>query len=98
MLVIIEDQAHAEFCDTYVTIEEAFRELARRAVLPWSEPPNRCPCTSWRTCSRAYEIVAYDDSISPWKVLRRLGSLEISNAGVAWTGDFTGGRLSREIL
>jgi hypothetical protein len=96
MVVVIEDQRHADLQGTYGTVVEAFAELVRRAAIPWDEPPNRCPCTSWRTCSREYEILEYDDAVKPWKVLRRLGSLMISSAGVVWSGDFSDGRLSRE--
>ena len=97
MVVIIEDQTHAEWQGQYSSIEEAFGELTRRALIPWNEAPNRCPCQSWATCSRDYEILEYDDAVTPWRVLRRLGTLQVSSAGVRWSGNFAGGRLSQSL-
>jgi len=93
MVVVIEDQMHAEMHGTFGTVEQAFAELVRRAALAWDEPPNRCPCISWRKCGREYEILEYDDAVQPWRVSRRFGSLEVSSGGVVWSGDFSGGRL-----
>ena len=42
------------------------------------------PCTNWRTCGRAYEIVEYDTSSIPWKELRRVPVLEIDSSGANW--------------
>jgi hypothetical protein len=87
--VIIEDQSHAEKQKgEFHSIQHAFEELQRRATIPWDDIPNMCPCTSWQTCGREYEIIEYDTSVKPWKELRRLGTMEISAKGVVWSGDF----------
>jgi hypothetical protein len=81
----IEDELHAEPQDgEHATLAEAVAELRRRAALPWDEVPNVAPCTSWRTCGRAYEIVEYDTSSNPWKELRRIPFLEVNAAGAKW--------------
>lgn len=93
-MVVIEDQSHAEWqTDKYNSVQQAFDELQRRANLPWDKFPNVCPCTSWRTCGREYEIIEFDISVEPWKELRRLGMMEISAKGVVWSGDFENGVL-----
>lgn len=93
-LVVIEDESHAEWQEgRYRSVEEAFKELKRRSVLPWSEPPNVCPCTGWKTCDRKYFILEFDDSTTPWTELRRLGHLEVSARGIAWRDDFEYGEL-----
>jgi hypothetical protein len=93
MVVVIEDESHAEWQGTYATVDEAMRELVRRARVPWDEPPNRCPCISWRTCDRGYEIIEYDDAVAPWREVRRFGSLEVSQEGVVWAGQLSSGVL-----
>jgi len=92
-VVIIEDEFHAEGQGSYSSVQDAFEELTRRAALPWDQPPNRCPCTSWRTCHRDYHILEYDDSSTPWMQLRQLGYLEISSKGSLWSGDLANGCL-----
>ena len=64
--------------------EQASTELKRRAKIPWDEPPNVAPCNGWRACGRAYEVVEYDDSETPWKELSRTLVLEVSASGVKW--------------
>jgi hypothetical protein len=83
--VCIEDEAHAELHGEYPTFEEAVLELERRALVPWDQPPNVAPCTSWRTCGRRYEIVVYDEARAPWNEIKRVPMLEISASGVNWT-------------
>src|ERR1700744_276834 len=83
--VSIEDEAHAELHGEYPTFEEAILELERRALVPWDQPPNVAPCTSWRTCGRRYMIVVYDDACTPWNAIERVPMLEISASGVNWT-------------
>ena len=81
----IEDEQHAELQHgEYRTFEEALEELKRRAVLPWDITPNRCPCKSWRTCHRNYEIVEYDERTIPWKENSRKLALTISSEQVEW--------------
>lgn len=84
-MFVIEDEAHAELHQgQFHTREEAVAELLRRSTVPWDEEPNRAPCTNWRNCGRQYEIVEYDDTITPWKELSRGLTLDISAAGVRW--------------
>ena len=80
----IEDEAHAEPQGRFGSYEAAMSELRRRAMVPWDKPPNRCPCLSWRTCGRKYEIVEYDDACQPWRELRRVPVLDISANGLLW--------------
>jgi hypothetical protein len=83
---LIEDEIHAEpQPGEYQTLADAMAELRRRAGLPWDEPPNAAPCTSWRTCGRNYEIIEYDTSIVPWTELRRMPALEIGAKGASWS-------------
>jgi hypothetical protein len=83
-MFVIEDEFHAEPKGQFSTREQALVELQRLAAIPWDEEPNRAPCTSWRTCGRQYELIEYDDSVTPWAELSRTLLLEISAAGVQW--------------
>jgi len=77
-MFIIEDEIHAEWQEgEYATFEEAAAELHRRASLPWDEPPNRPPCTSWRTCERKYIIIDLESS-------RRTPVLQLSADKTIW--------------
>jgi hypothetical protein len=91
MVITIEDELHAESQGEFATIQHAIAELRRRAQIPWDQDPNRAPCMSWKTCGRAYEVIEYDDSHSPWKELRRMAVLEVSAAGVKWSQGFEDG-------
>ena len=64
---LIEDESHAEHVSVHDSLADAARELRRLAEIPWDQEPNRCPCTSWRTCSREYEVIEYDTASNPWK-------------------------------
>ena len=84
-MYVIEDERHAEPQDgEFSTLGEAIAELHRRASIPWKEPPNVAPCTSWETCGRNYEIVEYDASVTPWKEVQRIAALEVSASGAKW--------------
>ena len=84
-MFVIEDEQHSEpQAGEFKSIADAVAELKRRAMLPWDQPPNVAPCTSWRTCRRRYDIIEYDTSARPWKELGRTPYLEISSAGVQW--------------
>ncbi|AGY56375.1 hypothetical protein GKIL_0128 [Gloeobacter kilaueensis JS1] len=84
-MFIIEDDNHAETqAGRFASFDEALAELQRRSCLPWNEPPNRAPCTSWRTCGRQYVIVECDTSVRPWEPIQSHTVLEISAAGVKW--------------
>ena len=84
LMFVIEDALHAESHGEFADKDAALAELRRRAAIPWDQPPNAAPCTSWRTCGRQFELVQYDSTQSPWKELNRVGVLEISAAGVKW--------------
>lgn len=84
-MFIIEDIIHAEPQEgEFDSFEGALRELERRASIPWNESPNRCPCNSWETCGRNYQIVEYDSSSLPWTELSRTEVLEIAGNGNEW--------------
>ena len=89
-MFVIEDERHAELLGEYPTFQHAVEELRRRAAIPWDEDPNRAPCTRWQTCGRLYEVIEYDNSQVPWKVLRRVAVLDVSANGVKWQNEFPG--------
>jgi len=94
-IVTLEDLSHAEYQEgSFKSVAEAFKELQRRAEIPWNEIPNICPCTCWEKCGREYEIVEFDISSDPWRELRRLGCLKISADGIIWSDDFKNGTYS----
>jgi len=84
-MFIIEDLIHAEPQEgEFDTFESALKELQRRASIPWNQAPNRCPCTSWETCGRKYQVIEYDSSSLPWTELGRIQILDISAQGIEW--------------
>ena len=84
-MFVIVDEAHGERqAGRFQTRQQAMAELERGAAIPWNEEPNRAPCTNWPNCSRRYELVEYDGTVSPWKELSRNLILHISVAGVRW--------------
>jgi hypothetical protein len=84
-MFVIEDEAHAEPQEgRFQTRQQAIAELRRKSEIPWNEEPNRAPCTNWLNCGRRYELVEYDETVSPWKELSRNLMLDISAAGVRW--------------
>ena len=83
-MFVIEDESHAEIFDEFDSLDKAKEQLRLWAKIPWDEPPNRAPCTSWRTCGRSFEIVEYADPRPPYEVLSRVAVLEVSKAGVRW--------------
>lgn len=89
-MFVIEDEIHCDWHGEYARLADAIAELRRRAALPWDEPPNAAPCTSWQTCGREYVIIEFDDAQSPCKELRRIPAFEVSAAGVKWSPGFAG--------
>jgi hypothetical protein len=89
-MFIIEDTNHSEWQGEFVNFDQALAELVHRSCLPWDEPPNCAPCTSWKTCGRSYEIIEYDNSKTPWVELNRGFVLEISAKEVQWSDEFRG--------
>jgi hypothetical protein len=84
-MYFIEDSRHAEMDRAqYSTFSEALAEIKRRASIPWNQPPNIAPCTSWNTCGRLYEIVEYDVSTTPWKEMSRVPIVDITAEGIEW--------------
>ena len=81
---IIEDERHAERQGEFQDFDQALAELRHRANIPWDQPPNVAPCTGWRTCGRVYEVIAYDDSQTPWKELSRTLVLRVTASEVTW--------------
>jgi hypothetical protein len=71
-MFVIEDEIHCDWHGQFASFDDAVAELRRRATLPWDQPPNAAPCTSWKTCGRKYVIIEFDDSNPPWKQTRRL--------------------------
>ena len=90
-MFIIEDQSHAEWHGEYTSVEQAFAELRNLSLVPWDQVPNRCPCTNWKNCNRDYEVIEYETSSTPWKEVRRFGTLNISSKGIIWLADFVNG-------
>jgi hypothetical protein len=83
-MFVIEDEWHAEWIGEFASRDEAHVILRKLAQTPWDQPPNKCPCTSWRTCGRRYHLIEFETSAEPW---RRLGDepvLEVSAARTAW--------------
>lgn len=81
----IEDEMHAEQQEgEFNTFNEALKELKKRAIIPFGQYPNKCPCQNWETCCRNYEIVEYDTSTTPWEKISCEEVLKISFEGVKW--------------
>ncbi len=87
IVLVIEYEMHDEQCGEFSSYEMALAELQRRAELPWDQSPNRCPCTSWRSCQREYEIVDYDVSERPWRRVKANPILQVSADGAVWGVD-----------
>jgi hypothetical protein len=87
-IFVIEDERHAEPQAKFACFADAVAELRLRSRIPWDEPPNHAPCTSWRTCGRVYEVIEYDDAQERWKEVRHIPALEISATGVKWAQEF----------
>jgi hypothetical protein len=85
---VIEDELHAEHHGEFASLEDAVRELRRRAEIPWDREPNVAPCQSWATCGRTYEVIEYDETDGSERQLRRMKALEISKDGVVWHEPF----------
>jgi hypothetical protein len=84
-MFVIEDEAHVELqSGEYPTLEAATNELRRRATIPWDQEPTVAPCNNWRSCGRRYEIIEYDNSETPWKVLSRRSVLDINAEYIRW--------------
>jgi hypothetical protein len=83
-MFVIEDEWHAEWIGEFTSREDAHDALRKLAELPWNEPPNICPCTSWRTCGRRYHLIEFDASAETWKSISDEPLLEVSAARTAW--------------
>jgi hypothetical protein len=84
-VILIQDDRHSELQKTeYESFREAVAELKRRATIPFHEPPNRAPCSGWRTCGREYSLREFEKTAPPWKSLRKVVVLEVSPTGVVW--------------
>ena len=87
-MYVIEDDLHAEPIGEFASFEKVASELQRLAALPWDQPPNLAPCTSWTTCGRDYEVIEYDATQQPWRELSRVPAFSVSAAGVIWSAGF----------
>ncbi|MDH5361307.1 MAG: hypothetical protein OEX03_12115 [Gammaproteobacteria bacterium] len=83
-IFVIEDEAHAEWCGEFPTFELALKELEERSKVAWDKEPNKCPCMSWKTCGRNYEIIEFNNSEEPWVEINRTAILEVSENGSIW--------------
>lgn len=81
---VIEDEWHAEWIGEFATRAEAEAELDRLAAIPWDEPPNQCPCGSWRKCGRRYHLIEFDAASEPWRRLTSEAFLEVSAKETKW--------------
>lgn len=77
---IIEDESHAEWQWEYNSFNEALIELEKRKNIPWNEKPNICPCMSWKTCWRNYQILTFNNS----NEIERIPILNISAKWIEW--------------
>ena len=87
-MIVIDDSIHCEHGGRFNTFEDAVAELWHRAAIPWDQEPNRAPCTSWRKCGREYHVLEYDDSRTPWTLVRGVPVLNLSAIGVEWIEGF----------
>jgi hypothetical protein len=85
-MFVIEDETHSEPGLEFASRELAMEELKRLAKLPWNEPPNQAPCSSWETCGRRYCLVEYDTNGAQWRQLSFVPMLELSRYGAQWLG------------
>jgi hypothetical protein len=83
-IFVIEDEFHAEWQGQFQSSDAALADLQARASVPWSEAPNRCPCTSWKTCGRDYVVIEFDDRVSPWEEIGRTPVLSVGATGAIW--------------
>ena len=84
----IEDEVHAEWQGDFLSFEAAMEELVRRAKLAWDQPPNRCPCSGWKTCERIYTITEFEVGDSQLKVINESEVLTVSSKGAVWFDGF----------
>ncbi|MEE2526932.1 hypothetical protein V0U79_11165 [Hyphobacterium sp. HN65] len=84
-IFMIEDEWHAELHGEFKSRAAAMAELERWSEIPWDQPPNVAPCSSWESCGRCYFLAEYDTSFEPWQELSRESVLEIDAQGVRWT-------------
>lgn len=87
MVFVIEDELHDERHGQFATVSDAIAGLKRLSQTPWNEDPNRAPCTNWQACGREYDLVEFDDGTHPWREVRRIPALSVSQAGVKWLSD-----------
>lgn len=85
---VVEDEEHCESFSKHASMDDAIEEIRRLSELPWDADPNRCPCMSWKTCSREWIVVEYDPSTKPYpQQVRRTDVIcQIGSAGVRWIG------------
>ena len=87
-MFVIEDEIHAEEFGQFTTFKSAINELKSISKIPWDSYPQKCPCTSWKTCERKYQVVEYDGRQTPWKEINRTDVLTVSAKLVTWRPQF----------
>lgn len=88
MRVFIEDRFHCDRIAECDSFDAAIERLKQIAQLSWDQTPNRAPCRSWRTCGREYQVIEFDDSAAPWKVVRAVPVLRVSASSIEWSEGF----------
>jgi hypothetical protein len=84
-MFIIEDDFHAEFIgEKFDTFDSAILELRKISAVPFGNIPNKPPCVDWQNCQRDYQIVEYDDTQTPWKLIAKTQVLNISASKSVW--------------
>lgn len=79
-IFLIQDEMHCERQWEFKTFNEAFLEIERRSKILFNVIPNRCPCTSWKTCSRIYVIIEHEN----WVEVDRKEILDIWHEWLKW--------------
>ena len=78
---VLEDDIHAEYIAEFDTFDSALKKAEELAALPWDDEQNKCPCSSWKTCERQYDIVEFQVIGDNWGEINRTEVFKISSAG-----------------
>jgi hypothetical protein len=80
----IEDETHSVHIAQKNTFLEALRAIEEYSKLKWDEPPNKCPCRSWKTCHRKYTIIEGRTIDGKWSHISTTPICDVSANGVFW--------------
>ncbi len=83
---VIEDVSHCEIMWEYQSYKEVMERMNYLRQLWWCWE-NICPCTSYATCSREYEIIKYAggiqiDSVCAFEIGKTVDDWKLNN----WKG------------